>query len=107
MSVIGWWVENVLAPTGIATGVGFGTPELFQAGLYSTSIDSLEAFGTPTVVPGAASITPTGIGTSEAFGTCTVTLAAQPIDPTGISSGETFGSHTAKFTLPYTVPFTI
>lgn len=92
----------------IASLEDFGATTVTPAAvsITPTGIDSVEAFGTAAITVGAVTITCTGIGSAEAFGTAT-TVQPQVLDPTGITSAEAFGTATVKFTLPYTVPFTI
>ena len=59
-----------------------------------TGIASAEAFGTPALSTGVATVSPSGIASAEAFGTSVFTLN---ILPSGIASAEAFG--TSVFTL--------
>jgi len=89
---------------------GYGV--LPQSYIYPTGIASQEAFGSPTVLPGAVIIQPSAIQsaealgspqlnlklfaqsipTAEAFGTVLVILGAVIIQPSGIASLEAFGT---------------
>lgn len=71
MAVVGWWAEAFVSVTGIS---------------------GASAFGTATVIPGAASIAPTGVTSAEAFGTTLVQNVHQFITPTDVASAEAFGT---------------
>jgi len=90
-------ISPVLTPTGIASGEAFGSPTLTPGAVTvtATGIASVEAFGTATVQTGAVTVTATAIGSGEAFGTPSVSQgagSAQSLSATGIASGEAFGS---------------
>lgn len=61
--------------------------------ITTTGIASAEAFGSPTLTPGAVTVTATGIASAEAFGTASLSATAT-VSPTGIASAEAFGSAT-------------
>lgn len=103
-------IEQVKATPGTVSGATIATlpsaaywktlsvvlePSLTQTITTPTSIASSEAFGSPTVTPGAVTITtPTSIASSEAFGSPAITTLATINTPTSIVSGEAFGSPT-------------
>lgn len=75
--------------------------------IQTLGIPSAEAFGLPTVAPGAVTIQPSGIPSAEAFGLATLTPGAVGIQTIGIPSEEAFGL--ATITDPHdpeTIPFT-
>jgi hypothetical protein len=61
--------------------------------ITTTGIASAEAFGSPTLTPGAVTATATGIASAEAFGTASLSATAT-VSPAGIASAEAFGSPT-------------
>lgn len=82
-----------LEPSSITSLEAFGTPTLLATNnLSPTSIGSAEAFGTPTVLA-TNDLSPSGIASLEAFGTPTL-LATNEVLPAGIASGEVFGTPT-------------
>lgn len=103
-------IEQIKATPGTVSGATIATlpsaaywktlsvvlePSLTQTITTPTSIASSEAFGSPTVTPGAVTITtPTSIASSEAFGSPAITTLATINTPTSIVSGEAFGSPT-------------
>jgi len=99
------WIANldlqegeVIEPSSINSAEAFGTPTVSTGPVDVTpsSITSAEAFGTPTVVPGSVTLTPSSIASAEAFGTPTV-FAGLVIQPTSIASAEAFGTPNLKY----------
>lgn len=97
------WVANTVAiqpatmqevaPSSIPSSESFGTPTVVPGAvtISPTSIASLEAFGTPIVSPGVVIISPSAIASLESFGTPIVT-AGLTIFPSSIPSAESFGT---------------
>ena len=85
---------QTVTATGIASAEAFGSPTLTPGAVTvtATGIASVEAFGTATVQAGAVTATATGIASSEAFGTPTATAGTVQVSPQGIASGEAFGT---------------
>jgi hypothetical protein len=109
-------VEQLVFPTGIATGAAFGTSRVNQS-FVPAGMASTESFGTPTM---QNVVQPWGISSGEDFGSAllgydqditaiaiptgavfgAVSLAyTQALSLTGITSGEAFGSPTAFISL--------
>lgn len=82
-------------PVGITSGEALGVPKLDQR-IFVTSVPSAEAFGTPTVQPGAVTIYPTGIPSAEAFGVPKLTMLILPV---GIATEEAFGNAKINLTI--------
>ena len=74
-----------LAPSGIATAEGVGTPNMPT--VNCTGIASTEAFGTVRL---ALILAPTGIATAEGFGS--IGFVGVLLFPTGIATAEDFGT---------------
>lgn len=55
-------------------------------------IESAEAFGSPSVAPGAVDLAPAGIGSAEAFGAPSVAPGPVTVAPVGIPSALVFGT---------------
>ena len=70
-----------------AAFAGGASPQTVTA----TGIASAEAFGTPSLTPGAVTVSPTGIASAEAFGTASLTATAT-VTASGIASAESFGT---------------
>lgn len=89
-------IYDTVLPTGIASTVAFGTPTLSPGAvsLSPSGIASTVAFGTPTVSSGASTVSPTGIASTAAFGSPTLTPGAVAVSPTGIASTAALGSPT-------------
>lgn len=84
--------QNTVSPGSINSEEAFGTPTVInQQFITPTGIASAEAFGTPLVSSGGVFIIVTGIPSEEAFGTPTLVLEGI-IEPTGIASEEAFGT---------------
>lgn len=64
----------------------------FTAIITPTSITSSQAFGTPTVTPGAVTVHPSSASSSQAFGTSTVTPGAVTVSPSSITTAQGVGS---------------
>lgn len=80
--------------TGIASAEAFGTPTL-QPGavtLAVAGIASQEAIGAPQLAPGPVTLTPASIASEEALGTPQVTADTVILEPLGIPSAEAFGT---------------
>ncbi|AEA27932.1 hypothetical protein Psed_5805 [Pseudonocardia dioxanivorans CB1190] len=67
--------------------------------LDPSSIPSAEAWGTPTITPGAASVATTSIASAEAFGTPTVAPGAVPVGASGIPTSEAWGTPALQQTI--------
>lgn len=70
---------------GVATATTLSPPGFTDA----------EAFGTPTLAPGAVSLAPTGFADGDAFGAATLSPGAVTLSPTGLADADGFG--TARF----------
>lgn len=90
----GGGAAQTVTATSIASAEAFGSPTLTPGAVTvtATGIASVEAFGTATVQAGAVTATATGIASSEAFGTPTATAGTVQVSPQGIASGEAFGT---------------
>ncbi len=81
-------------PTAIGSDEAFGSPTIVagEATVEPTGIASGEAFGSPTLdAPGGFTVIPDGIASAEAFGSPALSPGAAPISPAGIPSEEAFG----------------
>jgi hypothetical protein len=87
--------QSISGAGAIASAEAFGTPTVTPGAVtvHPSGIASAEAFGTPTIIH-AALLAPSGIASAEAFGTPTVTLGAVILGPSGIASAEAFGTPT-------------
>lgn len=89
---------QTVSPSGIASGVAFGTASLSAGAIRPGGIPSALAFGVPLVAPGY--VAPFGIPTGVKFGTpfinaeqiVTPALSLSPLTTGGIPSGLAFGS---------------
>lgn len=74
----------------------FGTPSLVQASsgvaIQPSAIVSAEGLGQPTLIPGAVTIAPTAIDTAESVGTPTLLPGSVAILPSGIATSEALGT---------------
>lgn len=86
-------VDTGIFPSGIASAEAFGTPTVAfgDATVAPSGIASTEAFGAPAVGL-TGTISPSGIPSGEAFGAATVTPGAVTLAPAGIGSAEAFGT---------------
>jgi len=95
-----WGIIECDASGVIEGNISSTTIDFFLIGYFIASsltispsgIATAEAFGSPTLTPGAVTISPTGIATAEVFGTPTITQSGFTLSPTGISSAEIFGT---------------
>ena len=76
------------------TGKHYGTGYLYGVQLIegAGNIASLEAFGSPTVIPGAVTILPLSIDSGEALGVPQVAPGQVAIQVVSIASKEVFGA---------------
>lgn len=84
----------IILPNGIDSTQALGTPSIVPGavGISPSGILSGEEFGTPAVLPGSVSVLPTAIISEEAPGDPLVSPGAVNIFPEGIIPGEAFGS---------------
>ena len=82
-----------ISPGGIESLEAFGSTSVIPGAVSvsPSSIDSLEAFGSTTVSQGGVSIICSGIATEEAFGTASVVPGQVSVVCSGIASAEAFG----------------
>lgn len=82
-----------ILPSGIAGAGAFGSATLSVGGVTvaPTGIASGEGIGTPTVT-GDKTIAPVGIASNTGFGTAAITTGDVSVSPTGIAGAEAFGT---------------
>lgn len=87
-------VGSTVSPSGIGSTNAFGNPTVTPGAVTvnPSGIPSTLAFGTPSVISGAI-VVPTGIPSSNAFGTPSLSASAT-IAPAGIGSTNAFGNPT-------------
>ena len=90
--VAGWGVQ-VVAPSGIAQGIAYGTPIVSTSGqvIQPSGIAQVIALGTPTVIKLLQIIYPSGIEQPIALGTPALRYP-QTISPSGIAQLVVFGT---------------
>ncbi len=101
--------QNV-APPSIGSAEAWGTPTV-QVGVATvtpTAIPTAESWGTPTLTS-LATVAPSGIGSGESWGTPVVTAGAAAVIPPSIPSGESWGNPTIfnvgqEFVAPGSIP---
>ncbi len=96
---------QTVAPTGIASGSGVGSPAVTPSGphLAPTGVASSAVVGEPVLAQGVVTLAPEGIASAAAFGTPTLTPGPVIVSPTGIPSQAAVGKpmfFTATFTPP-------
>lgn len=97
-AITGWSLNGAgpqdIDANDIASAEAFDTPTVSPGAVTvsPSSVSSTEAFGTATVSPGAVTVSPTSIASAEALGTPTITTGAVTVSPSSIASAEAHGS---------------